>query len=103
MDARDGTTEPGPFDRIKVVILAIPFGEVMSYGEVARVAGYPRGARTVTWVLKTCSDKDGLPWHRVVNKDRRIAIKNPDGHFLQWKLLEAEGWALDERGKLVKP
>lgn len=95
--------EPGPFDRIKVVILAIPFGEVMSYGEVARAAGYPRGARTVTWVLKTCSEKDGLPWHRVVNKDHRIAIKNPDGNLLQRRLLEAEGWALDERGKLVKP
>jgi alkylated DNA nucleotide flippase Atl1 len=56
----------------------------------------------VVWVLKTASEKDGLPWNRVVRKDNRIAIKNPDGHFLQQKLLEAEGWTVDETGRLVR-
>jgi methylated-DNA-protein-cysteine methyltransferase-like protein len=92
----------GPFDRIKAVIVSIPAGEVMGYGEVALHAGFPRGARTVTWVLKSCSDKDGLPWHRVVNKDRRIAIKNPDGHRLQRALLEAEGWTIGDDGRLTR-
>jgi len=95
--------EPSAFDRITAVIQAIPFGEVSSYGEVGEAAGLPRAARTVTWVLKTCSEKDGLPWHRVVNKDRRIAIKNPDGHHLQRQLLEAEGWSVGEDGRLVRP
>ncbi len=94
--------EPSAFDKIKEVLRAIPQGTVMSYGEVALRAGFPRGARTVTWVLKTCSEKDGLPWHRVVRKDRRIAIKNPEGHFLQQKLLESEGWSVDETGRLVR-
>lgn len=96
------TEELGAFDRIKAVLKAIPAGEVMSYGEVALRAGFPRGARTVTWVLKTCSEKDGLPWHRVVRKDRRIAIKNPEGHFLQRKLLEQEGWTVAPDGLLVR-
>ena len=65
--------EMGAFDRIAAVIKAIPRGEVMGYGEVALAAGFPRGARTVVWVLKTRSEKDGLPWHRVVRQDRRIA------------------------------
>ena len=91
-----------PFDRIKGVIRAIPFGEVMGYGEVALAAGFPRGARTVAWVLKTSSTKDGLPWHRVVRHDRKIAIKDPEGHFLQWKLLEQEGWKVGPDGKLSK-
>lgn len=95
--------DPKPFDRIKAVIRAIPAGAVMAYGEVALAAGFPRGARTVVWVLKTCSDRDRLPWHRVVNKDRRIAIKNPDGAHLQRALLESEGWAVDPTGKLYRP
>lgn len=95
------TDEPGAFDRIRAVLRAIPWGEVMSYGEVALRAGFPRGARTVVWVLKT-SDQYGLPWHRVVRQDRRIAIKNPDGHLLQARLLEAEGWSLDPEGVLKK-
>ena len=94
--------ELGAFDKIKLVLKSIPWGEVMSYGEVALSAGFPRGARTVVWVLKTCSEQDGLPWHRVVRKDRRIAIKNPEGHFLQQKLLEAEGWTVAADGLLVR-
>lgn len=94
--------EIGAFDRIKAVLKAIPEGEIMSYGEVALRAGFPRGARTVTWVLKTCSEKDGLPWHRVVRKDKRIAIKNPEGHLLQRKLLEAEGWKVEADGLLTR-
>ena len=90
------------FDRISQVIAAIPRGEIRSYGEVALAAGFPRGARTVVWVLRTRSDSDDLPWHRVVRKDLRIAIKNPDGHFLQGKLLEAEGWTIEPSGLLVK-
>jgi len=94
--------EPSAFDRIKAVLKSIGWGEVMSYGEVALKAGFPRGARTVVWVLKSNSEKDGLPWHRVVRKDRRIAIKNPEGHFLQQKLLEAEGWKVGLDGLLSR-
>ncbi len=94
--------EPTAFECIKAVLKTVEFGAVMSYGEVALRAGFPRGARTVVWVLKTASEKDGLPWHRIVRKDQRIAIKNPDGHFLQQKLLEAEGWTVDQSGRLVR-
>jgi len=94
--------EPSAFDRIKAVLRSIPWGQVMSYGEVGLRAGFPRGARTVVWVLKSASEKDGLPWHRVVRKDRRIAIKNPEGHFLQGKLLEAEGWTIGPDGVLKR-
>lgn len=95
-------TDDSPFERIRSVLRGIPWGTVMSYGEVALRAGFPRGARTVVWVLKT-SEQFGLPWHRVVRKDRRIAIKNPDGHLLQARLLEAEGWTIAADGVLTKP
>ena len=102
-DDFEAPEEPGAFDRIRAVLRSIPFGEVMSYGEVALRAGFPRGARTVVWVLKADTTAyGGLPWHRVVRKDRRIAIKNPDGHLLQRKLLEAEGWRVKADGSLVR-
>jgi methylated-DNA-protein-cysteine methyltransferase-like protein len=101
MSASD-PNEPSAFDLIKAVLKSIPPGAVMSYGEVALRAGFPRGARTVVWVLKTSSAKDGLPWHRVVRKDHRIAIQDPEGHFLQQKLLEAEGWRVEPNGLLVR-
>lgn len=94
--------EESAFEKITRVLKAIPAGEVMSYGEVALRAGFPRGARTVVWVLKTASEKEALPWHRVVRKDRKIAIRDPEGHFLQWKLLEAEGWQVEADGHLVR-
>ncbi len=103
MKEPDPDLEPSAFERIRAVLRAIPYGEVMSYGEVALRAGFPRGARTVVWVLKAdTSAYGGLPWHRVVRKDHRIAIKNPEGHFLQAKLLEAEGWTIGEDGLLHK-
>jgi len=94
--------EIGAFEKIKAVLRAIPSGSLMSYGEVALRAGFPRGARTVVWVLKTCAAKDGLPWHRIVRKDHKIAITDPEGHFLQRRLLEAEGWNIEDDGTLTR-
>jgi len=91
---------PRSWEDLRAVIRAIPAGEVMSYGEVGEAAGYPRAARTVAWVLKTSTPADALPWHRVVRKDRRIAIANPEGHLLQKRLLEAEGWTVGPDGVL---
>ncbi|TBR13410.1 MAG: MGMT family protein, partial [Lysobacter sp.] len=59
--------------RIRDAIRAIPAGEVVAYGEVARRAGLPGRARLVARVLGQASD-DGLPWHRVVRADGRIAF-----------------------------
>lgn len=45
-------------------------GEVVSYGEVARRAGYPRAARAAGNVL---AGSMGLPWWRVVRADGELA------------------------------
>ncbi|HBE71230.1 MAG TPA: cysteine methyltransferase [Planctomycetaceae bacterium] len=55
---------------------SIRFGEVVSYGEVARRAGYPRHHRAVGRFLSN-TDLD-LPWWRVVYGDGRIPPINPD-------------------------
>jgi len=73
------------------VIAAIPKGRVISYGQVARRAGSPNGARQVVRVLHTQSDRFGLPWHRVVSRDGRIALARGRGYEIQLRLLKREG------------
>ena len=62
--------------RILDAIRAIPAGEVAGYGEVARRAGLPGRARLVARLLGQNEDP-GLPWHRVLRSDGRIAF--PEG------------------------
>ena len=78
-------------ERVIGVIRSIPPGEIMTYGEVARAAGYARGARQVSRILHSCSEKYNLPWHRVVGKGPRISLPEEGGGALQRRLLETEG------------
>ena len=78
-------------ERIIRVIRSIPEGQVLTYGGVAAAAGNPRGARAVVWVLHSSSEKERLPWHRVVNVKGMISLKPGYGYELQRQLLESEG------------
>lgn len=73
-----------------VAMQSIPYGKVASYGQIAKVMGYPRGARQVSWTLRTQSKKHKIPWHRIINSQGEIAIKN-ESASLQKSLLEDEG------------
>jgi methylated-DNA-protein-cysteine methyltransferase-like protein len=77
--------------RVVSVIKAIPTGRVATYGQVAALAGSPRGARQVVRILHTQSRKHGLPWHRVINARGLISLPEGRGYELQRGLLEAEG------------
>lgn len=79
---------------------SIPEGKVMSYGQVARTAGSPRSARQVARILHSMSEKQGIPWHRIVNAKGEIAIKDGEGRFTQRQLLEEEGLCFEEEGKV---
>lgn len=81
-----------PFtEKVISIIKRIPAGKVMSYGQVARHAGSPRGARQVVRILHTMSEKYDLPWHRVVNAKGEIAIRDEEASFEQKHRLEGEG------------
>jgi methylated-DNA-protein-cysteine methyltransferase-like protein len=60
--------------RIWDTICDIPKGSVASYGQVAEVAGIPRGARQVGYALRHLPDKHNVPWHRVIQASGRIAF-----------------------------
>jgi methylated-DNA-protein-cysteine methyltransferase-like protein len=77
--------------RVKQVLKKIPKGKVVTYGQVAAMAGSPRGARQVVRILHSSSRKDKLPWHRVVNSQGKISLQPGSGFELQKALLEDEG------------
>lgn len=72
------------------VIVSVPKGKVLTYGQVARLAGSPRAARQVGWLLNSMSDKYRLPWHRIINSKGEISLRDPEGAFMQKMLLESE-------------
>ncbi len=78
------------FQKIYKIILRIPKGKVATYGQIAALAGNPRAARTVGWVLHGLSGDD-LPWHRVINAQGRSSFPEQSRRKLQQALLEAEG------------
>ena len=73
------------------IIKQIPKGKVTTYGNIAILAGNPRSARQVSWILHSSSKKYDLPWHRVINSKGIIAMKSVDGKNTQKELLEKEG------------
>jgi len=87
-------------ERVVAVLKAIPFGRVMSYGEVAAVAGLPNGARQVARLLHSLSSKLNLPWHRVVRSDGRIALPPGEGLEIQVVLLREEGVEVSDEGQV---
>lgn len=73
------------------IIKNIPPGKVMTYGQIARLAGSPRGARQVVRILHSMSAKYHLPWHRVINSKGEIGLKENEAISAQKQFLEDEG------------
>lgn len=78
------------------LIQSIPFGRVATYGQIAKAAGHPRGARQVSWILHSMSAKYELPWHRVINAQGEITHKASE----QREMLEMEGVKFTMRQKV---
>ena len=73
------------------IIKHIPKGKVLTYGLIAKLAGSPRAARQVSWILHSSSRKYKLPWHRVISSNGTISIKSIDSKSIQKHLLQQEG------------
>jgi methylated-DNA-protein-cysteine methyltransferase-like protein len=72
------------------IIKNIPKGKVLTYGFIAKLAGNPRAARQVSWVLHSSSKKYHLPWHRVISSNGSLSMKSIEDKQYQKKLLELE-------------
>jgi methylated-DNA-protein-cysteine methyltransferase-like protein len=77
--------------RILDVIRSLRDGEVVTYGDIAADAGYPKLSRLVGRLLALTDDD--LPWWRVVNSAGRLV---PGHEREQSQLLRAEGVTVTE-------
>ena len=78
--------------RIYGVVRQIPRGRVASYGQVAALAGNPRGARGVGFALHRNPQPGVIPCHRVVFKDGSVCTGFAfGGPQVQRRMLEEEG------------
>lgn len=62
-------------DKVIQVIKQIPFGKVTTYGTVATLAGLPRGGRLVGGILHHHTERENLPWQRVINREGYISTR----------------------------
>lgn len=75
------------YKQVYKIVGNIPYGKVVSYGQIAWLTGRPQAARAVGQAMSRCPDN--LPWHRVIKSDGSIA-KSAHSE-LRRAILEDEG------------
>jgi methylated-DNA-protein-cysteine methyltransferase-like protein len=91
------------YQKVYEVVKSIPYGKVMSYGDIACIIGSPRSSRQVGWALHVNPSPETIPCYRVVNRKGEVSKAFAfGGESRQRQLLEQEGVIFDEKG-CVKP
>ena len=89
------------YQDIYTAVHCIPEGQVATYGQIARLAGRPNGARQVGYALAGAGEEEQLPWHRVINAKGEISARaHPDFEGYQRMLLEEEGIEFSLSGRV---
>lgn len=76
-------------DNVYNLVASIPRGKLMTYGDIAALAGHPYAARQVGGLAHTGPTE--LPWHRVVNRLGDCAAGYYGGKEGHRQALEREG------------
>ena len=84
--------QPSIEQKIYIALAAIPQGKVVTYGQLGDLAGVPRAARQVGYILRNLPTETTLPWHRVINAAGKISLgPDTDSGMRQRALLQEEG------------
>lgn len=75
--------------KIEYLITRVSVGKVITYGDLAALAGHPYAARVVGGMAHY--GNSDLPWHRLVNRFGGLASGFPGGREVQAQLLAHEG------------
>jgi methylated-DNA-protein-cysteine methyltransferase-like protein len=83
------------------VAARIPRGRVATYGQLAELAGIPRGARQAGYAMHALPPGSRVPWQRVVNARGEVSPRFDElAERAQRVLLESEGIEFDARGRI---
>ena len=80
--------------RVYDIVASIPEGRVMTYGDIAALAGFAYAARQVGGLAHFGPTE--LPWHRVVNRLGDCASGYYGGKEGHRQALEAEGFVVED-------
>lgn len=64
-------------EALYAALAQVPAGSVVTYGQLAGLAGLGRAARWVGTQLGRLPEDSSLPWHRVINQAGRLSL--PEG------------------------
>lgn len=77
---------------VYLALASIPAGRVVTYGQLAAMAGLPNAARLVGTFLRDLPEGTELPWHRVINAQGKISLPtDSEGYRAQASRLQNEG------------
>jgi len=84
-------------DQIYAVVQEIPMGKVTTYGEIAKLSGFPKNSRLVGRALSLAGIYSStIPCHRVVNAAGKLVNDWPE----QKELLISEGITFKQNGNV---
>ena len=88
----------GFYQQVYDLVEKVPAGTVVTYGDIAKMLGHPRGARLVGYAMGAACETDNRPWHRVTFSDGKLW----DGKWeaVQRKMLKAEGVGFTKDGRI---
>jgi methylated-DNA-protein-cysteine methyltransferase-like protein len=95
-------------EQVLAIVSSIPPGKVMTYGQIALLIPPPPGVPpevyvklSPRWVGSVMAHApDNVPWQRVINSQGKISERPGMGPLAQRQLLEREGVAFDDRGRV---
>lgn len=98
--------QPSFDQRVYALIENMPDGKISTYGQLARKAGAPRGARAVGNALRKYPGWDGGNCYRVVNSDGKVGAYCGGGDGTEKQKLKIEklkklGCIIDEKNRII--
>ncbi|PIE33688.1 methyltransferase [candidate division KSB3 bacterium] len=92
------------YQQVYDLVAQIPYGRVMTYGQIAIFLHRSTAARAVGYALHQLPPGNTIPWQRVINAQGKISPRSAGALVcepsLQRLLLEQEGIEFDENGKI---
>jgi len=77
--------------RVQKVVMSIPKGKVLTYKQVAALAGSSKAFRAVGSIMSKNFDSK-IPCHRVIKSDGSLGNYNRGGSAQKRQILEKEGY-----------